>query len=107
MPATPSEPAADAIPDEISSGVAALAPQYLSSKWKQMEEARGRLLEHDFEPVRRFGHNLKGTARGYGFPPLETIGRDLEAAAAAQQEAGISEQLDRLRQFLERESIPV
>jgi hypothetical protein len=62
---------------------------------------------HDLEPVRRFGHNLRGTARGYGFPPLENIGRDLEVAAASQQESSIAEQLKRLRQFLEQESMPV
>jgi HPt (histidine-containing phosphotransfer) domain-containing protein len=92
---------------EVAPEVAALVPQYLASKWKQMEEAQVRLLARDFEPVRRFGHNLRGTARGYGFPPLEHIGRDLEVAAASQEEAKISEQLDRLRQFLHQESVPV
>jgi signal transduction histidine kinase/DNA-binding NarL/FixJ family response regulator len=93
--------------EEIAPDVAELVPQYLASKWKQMEEAQGRLLVHDLEPVRRFGHNLRGTARGYGFPPLENIGRDLEVAAASQEESGIAEQLERLRQFLEQEAIPV
>lgn len=59
------------------------------------------------EPVRRFGHNLRGTGRGYGFPPLEKIGKELEAAATAREEARIAEQLERLRQFLEQESVPV
>src|SRR4029077_15526091 len=93
--------------EEITPDVAELVPQYLASKWKQMEEARGHLLLHDLEPVRRFGHNLRGPARGYGFPPLENIGRDLEVAAASQEESRISEQLERLRKFLEQESMPV
>jgi PAS domain S-box-containing protein len=101
------EPAVESTSEEIAPDVAELVPQYLASKWKQMEEARGRLLVHDLEPVRRFGHNLKGTARGYGFPPLENIGRDLEVAAASQEESSIAEQLERLRQFLEHESMPV
>jgi CheY-like chemotaxis protein len=91
----------------ITPDVAELVPQYLASKWKQMEEAQGRLLVHDLEPVRRFGHNLRGTARGYGFPPLENIGRDLEVAAASQEESRIAELLECLRQFLEQESMPV
>jgi CheY-like chemotaxis protein/HPt (histidine-containing phosphotransfer) domain-containing protein len=101
------EEAAEPASEEVAPEVAALVPQYLASKWKQMEEARSRLLERDFEPVRRFGHNLRGTARGYGFPPLEHIGRELEVAAASQAEAKIAEQLDRLRQFLDQQSVPV
>jgi len=92
--------------EDSSPEIAALVPQYLASKWKQMEEAQSRLLEHDFEPVRRFGHNLRGTARGYGFPPLENIGRDLEVAAASHEEPCIAEQLERLRQFLNQQSMP-
>ena len=101
------ENASQATDREVSADVATLVPVYLASKWKQMEEARRHLLEHDFEPVRRFGHNLRGTARGYGFPPLEHIGRELEAAAAACQEASIAEQLEQLQKFLVQESQPV
>jgi PAS domain S-box-containing protein len=101
------EKAGQSAAEEIAPDVAELVPQYLASKWKQLEEAQGRLLVHDLEPVRRFGHNLRGTARGYGFPPLENIGRDLEVAAASRHESSIAEQLKRLRQFLEQESMPV
>ena len=38
---------------------------------------------------------------------LEEIGQDLEAAATAREEARIAEQLERLRQFLDQESVPV
>ena len=92
---------------EVSPDVAALVPGYLASKWKQMEEARDQLLKGDFELVRRFGHNLRGTARGYGFPPLEHIGKELEAAAASRQEASTAAQLEHLRQFLQHESVTV
>jgi CheY-like chemotaxis protein len=93
--------------EELDPEIAELVPQYLASKWRQMEEAQGCLLEHDLEPVRRFGHNLRGTGQGYGFPPLEKIGKELEAAATAREEARIAEQLERLRQFLDRESVTV
>ncbi len=101
------EPVKETAMQELAPEIAALVPQYLASKWKQLAEAQGQLLEHDLEPVRRFGHNLRGTGRGYGFPPLEKIGRELEAAAAACEEARIAEQLECLRQFLEKESVPV
>jgi PAS domain S-box-containing protein len=101
------EPAEETASEQLAPEIAALVPQYLASKWRQMEEAQGRLREHDLEPVRRFGHNLRGTGRGYGFPSLEKIGKDLEAAATAHEEERIAEQLERLRQFLDQESVPV
>ncbi|HXA64589.1 MAG TPA: ATP-binding protein [Bryobacteraceae bacterium] len=101
------EPAPESTSEPVAPEIAALVPQYLASKWQQLEEAQGRLLDHDLEPVRRFGHNLRGTGRGYGFPLLEKIGRELEAAAAAREEPHIAEQLDQLRQFLDQESVAV
>jgi len=101
------EPAAASTAEELAPEIAALVPQYLASKWRQLEEAQGRLLAHDLEPVRRFGHNLRGTARGYGFPPLENIGKELEAAAVACEESRIAEQLESLRRFLDQESVAV
>jgi CheY-like chemotaxis protein len=103
----PKDPVEETASEELAPEIAALVPQYLASKWRQMEEAQVRLLEHDLEPVRRFGHNLRGTGRGYGFPPLENIGKELESAATACEEARISEQLERLRQFLDQESVSV
>jgi PAS domain S-box-containing protein len=84
----------------LDEGIAALVPKYIASKPKQIEEAQASLAVKDFEPIQRFGHNLKGTGRGYGFPPIEEMGRKLEKAAADQDEASISEQLENLRRFV-------
>jgi signal transduction histidine kinase/CheY-like chemotaxis protein/PAS domain-containing protein/HPt (histidine-containing phosphotransfer) domain-containing protein len=84
----------------ISDQVMALVPQYLASKEKQIEEARAALASRDFGPIRRFGHNLKGTGRGYGFPPIEDMGREIERAAAQADATRIAEQLDALYQFV-------
>jgi CheY-like chemotaxis protein len=85
---------------EVSEQVKALVPQYLASKEKQIEEARACLASHDFGPIRRFGHNLKGTGRGYGFPPIETLGTEIEQAAAQADANLIAEQLDALHRFV-------
>jgi len=71
----------------VSEQVLALVPQYLASKVKQIEEARVSLDSCDFAPIRRFGHNLKGTGRGYGFPPIEEMGKEIERAAARPMQA--------------------
>ena len=67
----------------VSEQVKSLVPQYLASKEKQIEEARACLASRDFGPIRRFGHNLKGTGRGYGFPSIEELGTEIERAAVA------------------------
>jgi len=77
------------VPKEVEE----LIPQYLNSKRLQIEEVRGQLAGHNLDPVRRFGHNLKGTGRGYGFPQIEDIGRIIEKSATESDEAEIARQL--------------
>jgi HPt (histidine-containing phosphotransfer) domain-containing protein len=84
----------------VSPGIAALVPHYLNSKWKQIEEANAHLAAHDLDAVRRFGHNLRGTGRGYGFVRIEEIGCQIETAAMRGETAGVTEQLQQLRDFL-------
>jgi signal transduction histidine kinase/DNA-binding response OmpR family regulator len=86
--------------NSVSEQVRALIPQYLASKAQQIEEARASLASRDFGPIRRFGHNLKGTGRGYGFPPIEEMGREIERAAIEADAARIASQLDALHRFV-------
>jgi PAS domain S-box-containing protein len=88
----------------VSAQITALVPRYLASKPSQIEEARASLAAKDFELISRFGHNLKGTGGGYGFPRIEEIGIRLEKAAAERDERNISEQLEALSLFLAEKS---
>ena len=92
-------------PAELDDAIAALIPKYLASKPQQIEEARASLAAKDFEPIRRFGHNLKGTGRGYGFPPIERMGKEIEKAAAAQDEGRIAEELESLLHFIAEDHV--
>ena len=89
--------------DELAEGIAALVPKYLASKPKQIEDARTSLALKDFDPIWRFGHNLKGTGRGYGFPPIEELGKELELAASTHDEASIAQHLEALYRFVSLE----
>jgi HPt (histidine-containing phosphotransfer) domain-containing protein len=75
-------------------------PTYLATKLRQTDEARESLAANDFETIRRFGHNLKGTGHGYGFPRLGLLGAELEKSAIEHDQRITSEQLEALRQFL-------
>jgi PAS domain S-box-containing protein len=90
---------------EVDEGIAALIPKYLAAKPKQIEEARAALAVKDFDPIWRFGHNLKGTGRGYGFPPIEEMGREIEKAVADRDVANIAEQLENLLRFVTDEQV--
>jgi signal transduction histidine kinase/DNA-binding response OmpR family regulator len=94
----PIQAPATAVP--VSEQVRALVPRYLASKHKQIEEARASLLSRDFAPIRRFGHNLKGTGRGYGFPAIEELGREIEKAAVEADVNRVAGQLDALHRFV-------
>lgn len=84
----------------VNDAIQALVPKFLASKPKQIEEARAALAVKEFEPIRRFGHNLKGTGRGYGFPAIEEMGREIEQAAAKGDEKSIARQLANLYEFV-------
>jgi CheY-like chemotaxis protein len=84
----------------VSGQIAALVPKYLSSKLKQIEEARVNLAASDFEPICRFGHNLKGTGLGYGFPWISVIGAEIEESAMGHDRLSVDQQLKMLQEFL-------
>ena len=86
--------------EEVADPVAALVPGYLAAKRQQIEDARMSLAKQEFEPVRRFGHNLKGTGRGYGFPQMAAMGTDIESAALARDAETVERQLEALAHFV-------
>jgi HPt (histidine-containing phosphotransfer) domain-containing protein len=93
-------PTAAEVTDGVAPEVAELIPNYLASKPRQIEEAEACLAAKDFEPIRRFGHNLRGTGPGYGFPFIAELGKEIEKAAAAGDEHRIATQLDALHRMV-------
>ena len=84
----------------LADGVAELVPSYLASKPQQIEDARTCLAAKDFDPIRRFGHNLRGTGPGYGFPSIAQLGKEIEIAAADRDESRIAVQLEALHRMI-------
>jgi PAS domain S-box-containing protein len=94
------DPASLAGAASLAEGIAELVPHYLASKPKQIEEARVCLAAGDFDTIRRFGHNLRGTGSGYGFPCMTRLGKEIENAAAQGDETRIAAQLEALNRML-------
>ena len=77
----------------LDQGVAELVPGYLAAQTRRIDDATHQLAARDFASIQRFGHNLKGTGSGYGFPEIEKLGSAIETAAAKADEQSVAEQL--------------
>jgi len=73
-----------------------LVPKYLENRRKDLLTAKQAIDSKDFKKLRTIGHNVKGTARTYGFPALSEIGAQLEAAALAGNLNSVQQCLDAL-----------
>ena len=81
---------------------APLIPGYLLNRLNDAAKIDAAALSGDFETARRLGHCMKGSGSGYGFDGITEIGRDIELAAKAQDNAAIKAQTARLKDYLAR-----
>ena len=56
--------------------------------------------QRDFESVRRIGHNMKGTGKGYGFEIISSHGASLEQAASRSQADDVKRVANELAEYL-------
>lgn len=78
-----------------------LIPGYLAKRRAEAVKAGDALASGDYESLRRFGHNLKGTGAGYGFPVLTEIGAAIEEGAKSHHQEMVQYKLDELKRYLE------
>jgi HPt (histidine-containing phosphotransfer) domain-containing protein len=69
-------------------------PQFFENRKKDCKKAKLALQEENYQDVARVGHAIKGVARPFGFPELETMGLKLE-------EAGIEKEYDACARIIE------
>ena len=92
----PVEEAAPATEEEehvvwIDPDIQDLVPRFLENQANNAELALQLSASGDFESIRRIGHNMKGTGKGYGFEVISSCGATLEQAAAKAQTEAIEE----------------
>lgn len=61
-----------------------LKQRYLSRRIQDLENLKKALLNDDFAPALKLGHQVKGNADTFEFPHMATIGVELEHAAKRQ-----------------------
>jgi CheY-like chemotaxis protein/HPt (histidine-containing phosphotransfer) domain-containing protein len=87
---------------EMPSGLEDIVPAYLATRKREVSEMIALLAASDFERLSILGHNLKGTARGYGFPDLVRMGGALEDSANQRNCATLRGQMTELGEYLDR-----
>ena len=97
------EPASENAPP----GVVVIDPdiQDLVPRFLENQLARAKLVvdltgSGDFETVRRIGHNMKGTGKGYGFEVISSFGESLERAATRSARAEVTRIAKELEEYL-------
>jgi histidine phosphotransfer protein HptB len=79
-----------------------LIPGFLKNRLADVETLNTAVVEGKLETIQSIGHSLKGVGGGYGFDQLSDIGAVLELKAKSGELDGISELIDKIRDYLER-----
>ncbi|HEY6086035.1 MAG TPA: Hpt domain-containing protein [Nitrospira sp.] len=79
-----------------------IVPGFLENRRKDVSTLHTAMKSNDLKTVRLLGHRMKGDGGSYGFDAIGSIGDAIEQAAMREDLVVISEQIDRLRDFLSR-----
>ena len=93
---------ARALDADITASIADLAPSFLDARRRDVVAISAAVERGDFDAIRRFGHNMKGSGGGYGFDPITRFGAALEEAAMHRHADEIRIQNTQLQQYLDQ-----
>lgn len=85
----------------INEEIKDIVPIFIENKYKDIEKVVKSLEINDYESIRRLGHNIKGTAGGYGFMKIMEIGVDIEKFALEKDSDKIISEIQKLKDFLD------
>lgn len=84
----------------IDSELEELIPNYIENRHKDIKNMTEALTKGDFETIRLLGHSMKGSGASYGFQEISVIGKKLEEAAKAKDQAGIPAIIQELSDYM-------
>jgi HPt (histidine-containing phosphotransfer) domain-containing protein len=70
--------------------------KYIQRRLDEIDFLKSSLIQGNFEPAIRVGHQLKGNAVTFGFAEFQKIGEELELAATNQDLPGSLNQLENI-----------
>lgn len=83
---------------DVDSDIFELVPGFCKSRQKDLQNLSTFINSDDFNSIAKVSHTIKGIARPYGFPTLETLVIQLEKAAKNQDKKACEDviaQMDR------------
>lgn len=87
-------------------------PEFLPIRQAYLDDLRAKAPEmlqaaqnSEYEPVRSFGHNLKGNGTSYGFQSISEWGAEIEQAAIQGDQETLLDRLPRLIDYLKSVSL--
>ncbi len=86
---------------DLDARIADLFAGFVASAEHDLAAARDAVARHQYEPARRLGHSLKGSAASYGLPEAGHLGGMLEFAARARDADSVRLLADQLEQTLD------
>lgn len=95
-------PFKDTITVEVDAEVQSIVPEFLENRKKDCFLINNLLEMGSFSEIRTLAHRMKGAGGSYGFDDISAIGEIMEEAALSGDKIVISNELQRLMDFLER-----
>lgn len=74
--------------------------EYLADLREKAPENLAQAQAGNFDPVRSFGHNLKGNGTSFGFQRISELGGEIEKAAIEGKQDILLDRLPKLIEFL-------
>jgi HPt (histidine-containing phosphotransfer) domain-containing protein len=92
----------DVILVEMLDGIEEIVLAFLQGQKEGAATLAKMLSCSEFDSIRRFAHNLKGTGAAFGFPRLTEIGITMEGSAKQANRSELSGQIESLIDYLDR-----
>ncbi len=80
-------------------------PQFFENRKKDCSKVKAALTQKNFDEISRVGHAIKGVARPFGFPELETMGLKLEEAGLQKDFEAITKIMENIEKLIEQEMV--
>ncbi len=85
---------------EIDPEIVDLVPLFLSARIKDVDQLDFLSKAQQFDEMAKICHTIKGIARPYGFPSLESLAIDLEKECKSRNSEHAAELLSKMQDFV-------
>ena len=84
---------------------AEMQAKYVDYIIKEISEIKAALNSGDYDALRVFGHNIKGSGGMYGFDDITSIGSMIEALAKAENLSSLLNEINKLEENLKAKNL--